>query len=187
MHNNSKRVWNKQIVQGLFAMHQSNAFWNILSHGEVWTVSFQIWGIHGHCHIWKQRSGCGIMARWRPSGEHRAAAPPEIVSQKCDKVQQNRVHINPWVSFAGRLLEWVAHPPVTGSGYGKKRSRDLRGHHTSWVTNLGGYEPQESSDLRGHEPQGSLNLGGHEPQGSRNLRGHGTTDRHRAIIRTNTA
>eukprot|EP00966_Prymnesium_polylepis_P038845 901766-Prymnesium_polylepis.1 len=27
------------------------------------------------CHLRKQRSGCGIIARWRPSAEQRAAMP----------------------------------------------------------------------------------------------------------------
>jgi len=55
--------------------HQSNAFLNIHSHGDTVTVDFHKGGVHGHCHIWTQRSGCGIMARCRPSAEHRPAMP----------------------------------------------------------------------------------------------------------------
>ena len=59
----------------LTATHQSNAFLNIHSHGETVTVDFHEDGIHGHCHSWTQRSGCGIMARCRPSAEHSPAIP----------------------------------------------------------------------------------------------------------------
>ena len=32
-------------------------------------------GSHGICQTRVQRSGCGIIARWRPSAEHRPAIP----------------------------------------------------------------------------------------------------------------
>jgi len=38
-------------------------------------VKVQSGGTHGHWRSWKQRSGWGMIARWRPSGEHRAAMP----------------------------------------------------------------------------------------------------------------
>mmetsp|Transcript_51047 Transcript_51047/g.169095 ORF Transcript_51047/g.169095 Transcript_51047/m.169095 type:complete len:253 (-) Transcript_51047:1663-2421(-) len=50
------------------------AFWKRRSHGADAFASHS-GGAHGHCHLTKQRSGCGIMARWRPSGEQRAAMP----------------------------------------------------------------------------------------------------------------
>ena len=57
-------------------VHQLYAFLNIFIQGDVCTVSFQSWGIQGHCQVIKQRSGWGIMARWRPSAEQTAAIPP---------------------------------------------------------------------------------------------------------------
>lgn len=56
--------------------HHSRAFWNSRSHGPGPLASRpRSEGNQGFCHIRKQRSGCGIMARWRPSGEHSAAMP----------------------------------------------------------------------------------------------------------------
>lgn len=56
--------------------HHSRAFWNSRSQGPGPLASRpSSEGYHGFCHIRKQRSGCGIMARWRPSVEHSAAMP----------------------------------------------------------------------------------------------------------------
>lgn len=37
--------------------HHVLAFWNIRSHGDAGSSRFQYHGIHGHCHLRKQRSG----------------------------------------------------------------------------------------------------------------------------------
>ncbi len=56
--------------------HHSRAFWNSRSQGPGPLASRpSSEGYHGFCHIRKQRSGCGIIARWRPSVEHSAAMP----------------------------------------------------------------------------------------------------------------
>jgi len=46
--------------------HQSKAFLKMAAHGDLVMESFHSRGAYGHCHNWVQRSGCGIMARWRP-------------------------------------------------------------------------------------------------------------------------
>src|SRR5512139_2311838 len=53
--------------------HHSLAFRNIRSHGDAFKVFFHSSGIQGHCHVRNVRSGWGMIARWRPSGEHIAA------------------------------------------------------------------------------------------------------------------
>ena len=58
-----------------FFSHHSRAFWNILSQGEAARDLFRSSGIQPHCQVSTERSGCGIMARWRPSGEQRPAMP----------------------------------------------------------------------------------------------------------------
>ena len=58
-----------------FPSHHSRAFWNIRSHGDTGSSRRHLGGIQFHCHFRKVRSGCGIIARWRPSGEHRPAMP----------------------------------------------------------------------------------------------------------------
>ena len=59
--------------------HHSRAFWNMRNHGDAFSAFFpsrrQSVGTHGHAHAWCVRSGCGMIARWRPSGVHRAAMP----------------------------------------------------------------------------------------------------------------
>mmetsp|Transcript_10353 Transcript_10353/g.17364 ORF Transcript_10353/g.17364 Transcript_10353/m.17364 type:complete len:118 (+) Transcript_10353:180-533(+) len=55
-------------------LQKALAFWKRRSQGAV-LVLHQSGGIHGHCHGRKARSGCGIMARWRPSSEQSAAMP----------------------------------------------------------------------------------------------------------------
>jgi hypothetical protein len=48
------------------------------NHGEVSIDCRQSVGIHGHCHVKTHLSGCGIMAKCRPSAEHRAAIPSTL-------------------------------------------------------------------------------------------------------------
>ena len=55
--------------------HHSLTFWNIRSHGPA-SIPFHNGGVHGCCHAVKQRSGWGIIARWRPSFEHSDVRPP---------------------------------------------------------------------------------------------------------------
>jgi len=71
------RSWLLQPVRSALT-HQSYAFLNIHSQGDTVTFDFQDGGTHGHCHICTQRSGCGIMARCRPSAEHRPAMPAAL-------------------------------------------------------------------------------------------------------------
>ena len=57
-----------------FLSQKVRAFWKSLSHGPA-AMPSQPGGAHGNCHGRKQRSGCGIIARWRPSSEQSAAMP----------------------------------------------------------------------------------------------------------------
>ena len=45
------------------------------NHGDALRSCLHSAGIHGHCQVSVQRSGWGMIARWRPSGEQRAAIP----------------------------------------------------------------------------------------------------------------
>lgn len=57
-------------------MHHSRAFWNSFSHGLGPSLCRPTsLGYQGFCHVRKHRSGCGISARWRPSGDVSAAIP----------------------------------------------------------------------------------------------------------------
>ena len=55
--------------------HHARTFWNMRSHGPA-AKPFHDGGVHGCCHAVKQRSGWGIIARWRPSFEHSDVRPP---------------------------------------------------------------------------------------------------------------
>ena len=56
-------------------LHHRYAFWKMRNHGDACRSLRQSEGIQGHCQVRVQRSGWGIMARWRPSGEQSAAIP----------------------------------------------------------------------------------------------------------------
>lgn len=57
----------------------TRAFWNSRSQGPGPSLARpSSWGRYGFCHARKQRSGCGMSARWRPSGEHSAAMPSAL-------------------------------------------------------------------------------------------------------------
>jgi len=65
-------------LRAAYWAQKAAAFWNRRSHGAV-ALAFHASGVHGHCHGKKQRSGCGIMARCRPSGEQSAAMPAAVI------------------------------------------------------------------------------------------------------------
>jgi len=74
--NTAKTSWNCSTSYEVLLTHQLKAFSKMRNHGDTVYLLCQLAGIHGHCHSCVQRSGWGIMARWRPSSEHIPATPP---------------------------------------------------------------------------------------------------------------
>jgi hypothetical protein len=74
--NTAKTSRNCSTSYEVLLTHQLKAFSKKRNHGDTVYLLCQLAGIHGHCHSCVQRSGCGIMARWRPSSEHIPATPP---------------------------------------------------------------------------------------------------------------
>lgn len=60
----------------LVDLHHSKALWNILIHGETVVIfDATFCEINGHCQGKTALSGCGIMAKCRPSSEQIPATP----------------------------------------------------------------------------------------------------------------
>jgi len=74
--NTAKTLRNCSTSYKALLTHQLKAFSKTRNHGDTVYLLCQLAGSHGHCHSCVQRSGWGIIARWRPSSEHIPATPP---------------------------------------------------------------------------------------------------------------
>lgn len=74
---NARHLLNEGVFNVLLSLYccdaQEYAFWKSLIQGEAGPAAGG--GARGHCQRSTQRSGCGIMATWRPSLERRPAMP----------------------------------------------------------------------------------------------------------------